>query len=151
MAAVMSRRGKQWVIGGDFNCTPEQLRATGWLKLVGGVIVQPKLPTCGDRTLDFFVVSNSMAHAVIGAWVVGDGEFRPHSPVRLVLKAKPNSIMVRTLKPPLAIGVELPFGPIPLYEEPPDIDANDFQTCLAQVEKQLTHLLGLTPEEAAKA
>ena len=96
---------------------PEQLRATGWLKLVGGVIVQHKLPSCGDRTLGFFVVSNKMAHAVVGAWVVGDAaDFRPHSPVRLVLKAKPNSIMVRTLKPPLAIGVDPPFGPIPLYE-----------------------------------
>ena len=27
-----------WCVGGDWNCTPEELEATGWLKLVGGVV-----------------------------------------------------------------------------------------------------------------
>ena len=70
--------------------------------------------------------------------------------MRLVLKAQPNSIMVRTLKPPLAIGADLPLGPAPFYEEPPDIDGSDFRGCLTHIESQLTHLMGLTPEEAAK-
>ena len=114
MAAVIRRWGKQWVIGGDFNCTPEEVKATGWLKLVGGVIVQPHGPTCNDRTIDFFVVSNEMAHAVVGAWVVGDAGSKPHCPVRLVIKAKPNSIMMKTLKPPMAIRGGPPLWPHPV-------------------------------------
>ena len=55
VAAVVRRWGKQWVIGGDCNCTPEELKATGWLKLVGGVVVRPFGPTCNDQTIDFFV------------------------------------------------------------------------------------------------
>ena len=65
IAAVVRRWGKQLVTGGDFKCTPEELKATGWLKLVGGVIVQPHGPTCNDRTIDFFVVSSEMAQMVI--------------------------------------------------------------------------------------
>ena len=31
-----------FVIGGDWNCTPAELKATGWLKRVNGVIVAPR-------------------------------------------------------------------------------------------------------------
>ena len=150
MAAAIRRWGKQWVIGGDFNCTPEELKAIGWFQLVGGVTVRPNSPTCNDRTIDFFVVSKEMAHVVVGAWFVGDAGPKPHSPVRLVIKAKPNSVMMKTLKPPLAIGPDLPFGPAPFYEEPVHMEASDFEGVVAKVEEQLTHLLGLIPEEAAK-
>ena len=107
-------------------------------------------PTCNDRTIDFFVVFNEMAHAVVGAWVVGDGGAKPHCPVRLVIKAKPNSIMMKTLKPPMAIGADLLFGPIPFYEKPEQMEARGFVGGVAKVEEQLSHLLGLTSEEAAK-
>jgi endonuclease/exonuclease/phosphatase family metal-dependent hydrolase len=41
VAATLKALAGRWVLGGDFNCTPEQLTATGWLKVVGGVIVAP--------------------------------------------------------------------------------------------------------------
>ena len=39
-----------WVIGGDWNITPETLQASGWLDVVGGKVVAPTLATC---TYDF--------------------------------------------------------------------------------------------------
>ena len=54
--ALKGLRGP-WCIGGDRNCTPAELEATGWLKLVGGVIVASPSATCNFRTIDFFVVS----------------------------------------------------------------------------------------------
>ena len=44
MAAVIKQLGEVWILGGDFNCTPEELLSTGWLKLVGGRIAQAKSP-----------------------------------------------------------------------------------------------------------
>ena len=49
MLALKAVRGP-WCVGGDWNCTPEELEATGWLKLVGGVIKAPS----------FLVVASTM-------------------------------------------------------------------------------------------
>ena len=71
----------------------------------------PLLPTCGERTLDYFVVSACLEQAVLKAVVVGDSLCSPHSAVRLYVKAAPRNIMVRQLKSSATIGANLPFGP----------------------------------------
>ena len=72
-------------------------------------------PTCGDRVLDDFVVSESLAQAwaIVAACAIWDQEFGPHSPVRLMVKANTRTAMVRQLKVPIDFGVDLPFGPMP--------------------------------------
>jgi exonuclease III len=52
--AVKALKGP-WCIGGDWNCTPEELQATGWLKMVGGLIKAPRTSTCNSRTIDFLL------------------------------------------------------------------------------------------------
>ena len=52
--AQMSDVTGPW-FGGDWNCSPQQLAATGWLELIGGVIHAPKRATCGDNILDYCV------------------------------------------------------------------------------------------------
>ena len=42
-----------WIVGGDWNCTPADLEATGWLKKVGGVIKAPITATCFGKVYDF--------------------------------------------------------------------------------------------------
>ena len=80
-----------------------------------GVIYAPTAPTCGDRILDYFVVSEclSQAWAIVAACVIGDQTFGPHSPVRLIVKANSRTVMVRQLKVPIGFGADLPFGPVP--------------------------------------
>ena len=59
-----------WVLSADYNCTPKELAAMGFLKLVAGHIVHPKNKrgTAGKgRLLDFFVVSRDMLLFVHGA------------------------------------------------------------------------------------
>eukprot|EP00973_Karenia_brevis_P017249 2368142-Karenia_brevis.AAC.1 len=58
-AAILQLRGP-WVLGGDWNITPELLATTNWLKVVGGVIVAPKSATCNGSVYDFFVVSRGL-------------------------------------------------------------------------------------------
>ena len=51
---IKSLRGP-WCIGGDWNGTPQELEATGWLKLVRGTVKAPTTPTCNGRVTSFFV------------------------------------------------------------------------------------------------
>ena len=66
-AGVISTLSGPWILAADFNCTPQQLEATGWLKLVGGTIISPNHPTCKNRVIDFFVVSSNLAGMAVGA------------------------------------------------------------------------------------
>ncbi len=59
-----------WILAGDFNMTAADLEASGWLSLVGGVAIVPPSPSCNGDNIDFFVVSESMSHAAIGAAVI---------------------------------------------------------------------------------
>ena len=95
----------------DFNCTPQQLEETGWLRLVQGKIVAPLLPTCKSRVIDFFVVSNNMSEMVVGAVAVGDALCKPHKPTHLYLRACARTMTVRSFKKIGKIGPVLSYGP----------------------------------------
>ena len=111
-SVVLKTLNGPWILAADFNATPEQLTETGWLRTVGGVIIAPEGTTCKKRTIDFFVVSQDLAGSVVGASVIDDALFEPHRPVRLYIRAKPRSMMVRTLKTATTIGATLPHGPL---------------------------------------
>ena len=112
-----------WVGGGDFNGTAEELRKTGWLEVVKGTIIQPSGSTCtrgSGRTIDFFVVSNSLVPHVVGAYNIADaGMVKTHSPVRLILGASPGATVcgasklqqpTRLASPPVR-STNAPHGP----------------------------------------
>ena len=85
-----------WCLGGDWNCTPDQLRETGWLKKVKGVIHAPSTATCNGSTYDFFVVHESISDNVHSTHTIGDAGYTPHSPARLIFKGLPRKTMVAT-------------------------------------------------------
>ena len=100
LAAVLATVQGPWIIGGDWNCTPDELTQTGWLRLVGGVRCAPRAASCGDRLLDFFVVAEKVHHAVKMVCNVGDSLCTPHSPTRLFMDANARVAMVRQLHVP---------------------------------------------------
>ena len=71
VAGVLRTLRGPWIFAADFQNTPEELEATGWLKLVGGKIVAPTVPTCGKRVIVFFVVSQDLPEAIMGIKAVG--------------------------------------------------------------------------------
>lgn len=155
MAGILKVMVGPWAIGGDWNCTPEELAATGWLQVVGGTIVAPKHPTCGDRILDYFVVKCSLGHAAEIACTIADEGFGPHYQVRLYIEAGARHGMVRQLKVPDGFAAVLPQGPAnqivaggtaPLGEE----CGSDYVGFLRQIVKELCAVESLNPEEAAK-
>ena len=144
IAAALRPCVGNWLLGGDFNCTPDQLRATGWLELVGGRIIAPAASTCGERTIDFFVIGASLAHAALSAHTVGDAECRPHHPVRCLLRAKPRRTLHRTIATPVPIPAILLHGPAPAPAAPARDDGNDLHGCLDLTESELAALAGRT-------
>lgn len=115
------------VIGGDWQCTPDELRSTGWLKIVRGVIYAPEAPTCGERVMDYFVVCEGLSQTsvIVDACVIGDQTFGPHSLVRLMVKANTRTVMVRQPKVPIGFRADLPFGPMPQTGSPRVLCGNE--------------------------
>ena len=62
------------------------LAASGFLKLVDGVVFAASLPTCGEKIYDHFVVSKSIAHAVVGMQRIEGVGIEPHFPARLLVR-----------------------------------------------------------------
>ena len=111
VAGIMGRLIGPWLIGGDWNCTPEQLIATGWLRLVKGKTFGPAANTCNGEVYDFCVVADCLAHAVVSAHTLGDTHWVPHSGVRLLIRGCSSKIKVRQLKVPKRFGPTLQIGP----------------------------------------
>ena len=86
MAFTLNGLVGPWILGGDWNCTPQELADTGWLQKVGGTVHAPDTATCNDSTYDFFVVKTTIADGVVCTRKIGDAGFTPHSPARLVFK-----------------------------------------------------------------
>ena len=87
VACILKGLAGSWIIGGDWNCSPDELRATGWLTLIGAEIQAPKDSTCHGKVYDFFVVKRDLCGAIFSVKTVADDIFYPHSPVRLLLRA----------------------------------------------------------------
>ena len=77
MAFALNSLKGPCAIGGDWNCTPEELLQIGCVRLVKGVAVALKVSTCNQRVIDFFVVSDGLRQAAPAAYTVGDGGFYP--------------------------------------------------------------------------
>ena len=112
MAFTLNTLTGPWIVGGDWNCTPEDLRATGWLKKVSGVIVAPIGSTCNGKVYDYFVVAAAIADAVHSVHKSSDAGLTPHSPARLIFKGLPRATMIRQIKAPHPIPAILPHGPL---------------------------------------
>jgi len=80
--------GGLFLIGADFNMTPEELDAVrSWLDRMGVAIVRPEGPTChSGRTIDFFLVDRRLLPLVLGVHILLDADTSPHYPVALDLK-----------------------------------------------------------------
>jgi len=118
VAGILRGLRGPWILGGDWNVSPEVLLGSNWLSVVGGVVVAPKTPTCNKHVYDFFVVSEGLLPAVRGVIRVADAGLNPHSPVRLLLSGDGRRHLTRQLVRPLAVPGALPYGPLP---QPQDV------------------------------
>ena len=82
-----------WVLGGDFQMTPQDLADTSFPEAAGARIVADLSPvgTCtnafGASIIDFFVMSEDFADVVGKASTILDANTAPHRPVQVVVPA----------------------------------------------------------------
>ena len=67
-----------WIIAADWNMSPETIAATGWLSMVKGHTISTVLPTCNGSVYDYFIVAQSIRHAVKGIQRIKDTGLQPH-------------------------------------------------------------------------
>lgn len=136
-----------------------------------GVICAPVAPTCGDRVLDYFVVSERIHHAVKHVFNVGDTLCTPHSPTRILISVDARVMMVRQLKVPMGFGARLPHGPVadvPCFptalvdatSDEAKVDDSDHRSLsvlgtdhagmIARMEDELTSIEGISGKDAEK-
>ena len=75
------------------------------------MISHPSDLACGSKTYDFFIVSRCLSASVFAVRTFTDGAFKPHFPVRLLLRASLRSLRVRKLVAPKGFEAALLFGP----------------------------------------
>ena len=106
---------RPFVIGGDWNMTADELETTGWVQRVGGAIVKPQaaLPTscASGRTIDFFVISQSLLYMVMDCYVVQEAKTTPHRPVRVVFASRMQAPLMRVVAGPKPFPVHPVVGP----------------------------------------
>jgi len=108
VAHMLSHVFGLWILAGDFNLPPEVLLKSGWLDTVDGELCFPDNPSCGDRTLDYFVVPKRFKHRVVAVQCLSDAALSPHVPVRLLVRGDGRCDLVRKLRPPAKVPASLP-------------------------------------------
>ena len=121
--------------------------------MVNGKIVSPNHPTCKNRVIDFFVVSNNIAGMVVGAITAGDALCKPHNPVRLYLRADARTMSVGILKQVFKLPAVLPRGPSWPHDDLGDVDNltknQKYELFVTRMDKEAISLLTLD-DKAAK-
>ena len=110
LAFVLNHLRGPWVCGGDFNLTVDELEHANWFQMSGGAPAAPMEPTCGERCIDFFVVSQPLRKHVIAVQRLERSGITPHCPVRLLLDGACRNETTRALRTPARIGAFLPTG-----------------------------------------
>ena len=113
LAASLATLNKPWIIGGDFNMSPEDLSASGWPAMVRGKVCAPLHNTCYSNRYDYFIVSESLAGAVHATQNIQDTGTFPHTGTRILMKNGAPNRHRRTLRKPFHIPGVLPCGPWP--------------------------------------
>ena len=112
-AASLGKLKGPWILGGDWNLTPQVLLESNWLEVVRGVIVAPRHPTCNGKVYDFFVVAEGLVPAIAGIVRIDNAGLHPHWPSRLLIRGDARRHMVRQLVRDPCIPGALPMGPLP--------------------------------------
>ncbi len=86
-----------FILAGDWQMHPSVLVESGWLDVLGAIVVAPDEPTCGEALLDYFIIDKRLAAFVDKVEVVEVGT-RPHKAVRRTLKGTLRGEMARQLR-----------------------------------------------------
>ncbi len=101
------------MIGGDWQVTPEEMRASGFAELLGGTSCATRWATnlTSKRCVDFFVVSDILLKEGCVVKPVHGCNFATHVPVILTLEVARTKHENRRLAMPRQLPMKPPIGP----------------------------------------
>ncbi len=125
VGAGVEAQGDAWqtIIGGDQNMEPADFLVTGFDRRLGATVMFPPTERGTFRTsrvastLDYFVVTDTLAAAVERVETVEGTGSRGHVPVALLFKPRVTALRALHIRRPPFLERERVFGPIP---PPPD-------------------------------
>ena len=111
--------GKEFIIGGDFNCLPVTFLRANLTDSIDAQVVAPTGVggTCKGqkgrtRVIDYFLVSSSLVSAVQGVAIIPKAGISPHSPVSVDFVPRLGATQVRKLMKAPKLPTKRVFGPI---------------------------------------
>ena len=163
IANLLIYTGLPWVLQMDAQMDPSVLVDAGWISDVRGVVKSTGLPTCrsaeGANEIDFFIVSQDVAHAFPDAELVLDADTSPHTPIRLTASEPPRMRHGCKLWKPKPFPLERPYGP---HRKPPtypgftmakkaddDVLTNQWKELCKTIEVELIGICELEGDQAA--
>ncbi len=103
------------ILMGDWQTTPSEMESTGFPRMLDAVVCAPRTftNTTSRRTIDYFIVSNSLAEFVLDVEVSVDTRFSPHLPVVLRMAGGRSTGRTSRVAQPRILPVSKPVGPMP--------------------------------------
>ena len=113
VGSVLRALSLPFVVGADWQMTPETLHESGWPATVGGHIARAFRPTCisvgSSREIDFFLTSSRFDQAEVT--IIDEAATRPHRPASLRVRGRPAGAQVCVLGKPKVFPTERIVGP----------------------------------------
>ena len=114
------KRGRQTIVGGDFNMTPEELNAQEFCEGAALTVIRsdPALGTCrrvsgAARVLDFFLVSEGIVGLIDKIVVKTCADSYPHWPVQMIWAKDAHEMVADQFVSPPLLPTRAVFGPRP--------------------------------------
>ena len=157
----INKLGLCWIVGADWQNTPEQLASSCFNSAVRGVVIAPPTGTCRvkgtERTIDFFWADKRIA-GTCGEAAVADAPFAPHKPVVLHTQQPWSAYKVRVLWQPRQFPLQRPVVAPCAPQQFPDVGLEGNREHLDKVyegfcsgaEAELCQLFGFVGEEAKR-
>eukprot|EP00971_Amphidinium_carterae_P336082 6472238-Amphidinium_carterae.3 len=135
---MVRRTEGPWIVCGDWNQAPHQLREWRFAEAAGGELHHTSLPTCTagvGRVLDYFLIAHELSPLVLSLERIEDSITTPHWAVRLTLRRTKAEDQVRVRRKKCKFPEHRPCGPLrwqplPVWKESLE------QPCLASCWKE---------------
>ena len=114
LAKTVKKWGRPYIVAADFNATWEEIASAALPPFFDAQFVFPEAATCypkqgQSRTIDGYIVHNSLMEHVLGCGISFESLTKPHRPVWLALAKHTKLPPIRTLRAPRAFPVDRPF------------------------------------------
>ena len=114
---IIKAHGGLFVWTGDFNVDASELRSSGLLERIQGVVLEPQGPTAASgRTIDLFVVHQALVTQVISCEALLAWEAKSHRPIRLRFGSRLVNPVVPCRRLPTQFPRHPPVHPQRLFE-----------------------------------